>query len=480
MEPGEAIEALAAHDAEHVPAAGSTPPGAGRAATPGARPVDPTARPAATGTPPGSSTPSTPSTPSATPPKAAPSPATPPTPPPATPSKAAPSPATPPTPPPAPPATPPKAAPSPATPPTPPTPPPAPPASGPRTRAAGVPAAPAGPTRKPTDRHVLERVASGSFHDPHSVLGAHIHQGALTVRSLRPFAASVAVVLPDGERVPMEHECDGIWATVLPTPQVPDYRLAVTYEGVGETVVDEPYRYLPTLGEIDLHLIREGRHEQLWDVLGAHVRRYPARVPSTPSVRSRAPASPSGPQRPGRAGRRRLQPLGRPRARRCAASAPPASGRSSSRASGRRPLQVRDPRPRRALAAEGRPAGVRHRGAAVDGERRHRVHLRVAGRRVADPAGGDRPAQRADERLRGAPRVVAAGTVLPRARRRARRATWWTLGFTHVEFLPAGRAPVRRLLGLPGHVVLRADVPIRHPGRLPLPRRPRSTRPASA
>ncbi len=122
---------------------------------------------------------------------------------------------------------------------------------------------------------MLERVASGSFHDPHSVLGAHIHQGALTVRSLRPFAASVAVVLPDGDRVPMEHEFDGIWATVLPTPQVPDYRVAVTYEGVGETVVDEPYRYLPTLGEIDLHLIREGRHEQLWDVLGAHVRRYP-------------------------------------------------------------------------------------------------------------------------------------------------------------------------------------------------------------
>src|SRR5690349_9334709 len=26
----------------------------------------------------------------------------------------------------------------------------------------------------------------------------------------------------------------------------------------------------PTIGEIDLHLINEGRHEQLWQVLGAH------------------------------------------------------------------------------------------------------------------------------------------------------------------------------------------------------------------
>ena len=36
-----------------------------------------------------------------------------------------------------------------------------------------------------------------------------------------------------------------------------------------ETLTDDPYRHLPTLGEMDLHLIREGRHEKLWEVLGA-------------------------------------------------------------------------------------------------------------------------------------------------------------------------------------------------------------------
>ena len=29
---------------------------------------------------------------------------------------------------------------------------------------------------------------------------------------------------------------------------------------------------LPMIGEFDLHLIAEGRHEELWRVLGAHVR----------------------------------------------------------------------------------------------------------------------------------------------------------------------------------------------------------------
>ncbi len=33
--------------------------------------------------------------------------------------------------------------------------------------------------------------------------------------------------------------------------------------------------FAPTLGDVDLHLINEGRHEQLWQVLGAHVRTLP-------------------------------------------------------------------------------------------------------------------------------------------------------------------------------------------------------------
>ena len=54
---------------------------------------------------------------------------------------------------------------------------------------------------------------------------------------------------------------------------VPDYRLAVAYDG-GPHEVDDPYRFLPTLGETDLHLVNEGRHELLWEVLGSRVHHY--------------------------------------------------------------------------------------------------------------------------------------------------------------------------------------------------------------
>jgi len=127
----------------------------------------------------------------------------------------------------------------------------------------------------------LDRIVSGTHHDPHSVLGAHpAPGGGITVRTLRPLATSVTVVLPDGRRFPAGHVHQGIFAADLPDDKdVPDYRLSVTYpNGDGspdaEYLTDDPYRHLPTLGEMDLHLIREGRHEQLWRVLGAHVRSF--------------------------------------------------------------------------------------------------------------------------------------------------------------------------------------------------------------
>jgi 1,4-alpha-glucan branching enzyme len=125
----------------------------------------------------------------------------------------------------------------------------------------------------------IDRIVAGAHHDPHSVLGAHQGQAGTVVAALRPLATSVAAVLPDGRRFPMEHVHQGVFAATLPVTSVPDYRLAVTYPAPGtdgaetlpETITDDPYRHLPTLGEVDLHLIAEGRHEQLWQVLGAHV-----------------------------------------------------------------------------------------------------------------------------------------------------------------------------------------------------------------
>jgi 1,4-alpha-glucan branching enzyme len=137
------------------------------------------------------------------------------------------------------------------------------------------PTNPTKPTRLPVDTATLDLVVEGRHGDPHAILGAHVHDGAVTVRALRPLAESVAVV-HGSTTVPLEHEHGGIWAGVLDLPDVPDYRLEVAYAGHAAYTSDDAYRYLPTLGEVDLHLINEGRHEQLWQVLGSHVHTYDA------------------------------------------------------------------------------------------------------------------------------------------------------------------------------------------------------------
>ncbi|MGM1016478.1 MAG: 1,4-alpha-glucan branching protein GlgB [Actinomycetota bacterium] len=124
------------------------------------------------------------------------------------------------------------------------------------------------------DATTWSAVATGSHHQPHSVLGAHPFVDAArgtrtTVRARRPLADDVSVLFADGTRLSMDHAADGIWQVEHDGPPVP-YRIAATYPSGEVTVEGDPYRHLPTVGELDMHLIAEGRHERLWEALGAH------------------------------------------------------------------------------------------------------------------------------------------------------------------------------------------------------------------
>ncbi|GAA0266905.1 1,4-alpha-glucan branching protein GlgB [Cryptosporangium japonicum] len=126
-------------------------------------------------------------------------------------------------------------------------------------------------------RTELDQLIRGEHHNPHGILGVHrLENGGWVVRTLRPDAAVVTLVSGD-ERREMSRVHDGGVFAIDFEEQPGDYRLEVSYEhgpGHGAHLVDDPYRWLPTLGEVDLHLIGEGRHERLWDVLGAHVQHY--------------------------------------------------------------------------------------------------------------------------------------------------------------------------------------------------------------
>ena len=126
----------------------------------------------------------------------------------------------------------------------------------------------------------LDRLVAGQHHDPHHVLGAHPVRGPdgrdqVVIRGWRPDAIGM-VILTGGQRIEMHRvHPGGVFAGVLDGPDVPDYWLETHYSGEADEVVtksDDPYRYWPTLGPLDLHLLAEGRHEGLWRHLGAQVR----------------------------------------------------------------------------------------------------------------------------------------------------------------------------------------------------------------
>lgn len=125
---------------------------------------------------------------------------------------------------------------------------------------------------RPTDA-VIDAVANGFYHAPHAVLGPHQDGDGWLIRARRPLAKTVTAVLPDGTRVELDHLRSGVWEGSL-AEQPTAYELVTAYDDGPDFVADDPYRHLPTVGELDLHLIREGRHERLWHVLGSRLHHY--------------------------------------------------------------------------------------------------------------------------------------------------------------------------------------------------------------
>ncbi len=131
-----------------------------------------------------------------------------------------------------------------------------------------------------SDPEDIDRVVGGEHHDPHAVLGAHAADcggsgaDAVVVRAWRPDALEVALVCGDDRWTMRRIHPAGVFEGTVPTRFAASYRLAIRYSDDLEVLTEDPYRFWPTIGELDLHLLGEGRHEGLWRHLGSHVREH--------------------------------------------------------------------------------------------------------------------------------------------------------------------------------------------------------------
>ncbi|HSE95218.1 MAG TPA: 1,4-alpha-glucan branching protein GlgB, partial [Methylomirabilota bacterium] len=126
----------------------------------------------------------------------------------------------------------------------------------------------------------LEALIRGEHGDPFAVLGPHAIGGrgrpGVVVRTFLPGARAARVVPVDATRAarPMASlHPDGLFEARFPGLAEPfAYRIEVDGGGGPPRLIDDPYRFPSTLGELDLQLLGEGTHYRAYEKLGAQPR----------------------------------------------------------------------------------------------------------------------------------------------------------------------------------------------------------------
>ncbi|MFO0613862.1 MAG: 1,4-alpha-glucan branching protein GlgB [Polyangiaceae bacterium] len=127
----------------------------------------------------------------------------------------------------------------------------------------------------------LNRVALLLHPDPHAVLGAHVESGWGVLRVFRRAASKVTFHL-DGRAIPAAKRALGapldkgavfeahVDAELARGADPAKLTVETHFEGGAEEVRADPYFFKSSIGELDLHLFAEGKHDELYRHLGAN------------------------------------------------------------------------------------------------------------------------------------------------------------------------------------------------------------------
>ncbi|RLB74237.1 MAG: 1,4-alpha-glucan branching enzyme [Deltaproteobacteria bacterium] len=122
----------------------------------------------------------------------------------------------------------------------------------------------------------IERLVGGQHHDPHSILGSHqLDNGTWVIRAWHPRAVK-AEVCRSGKSPELLTPIDerGLFAGIIKETAPGSCRFTFYFMDGSSWETVDPYSFSPSIGELDLHLIQEGRHQRLFNHLGAISRNY--------------------------------------------------------------------------------------------------------------------------------------------------------------------------------------------------------------
>jgi 1,4-alpha-glucan branching enzyme len=118
----------------------------------------------------------------------------------------------------------------------------------------------------------MSALVQGRYRDPFAVLGLHKEGNNRIVRTFQPQARSIVLVDADDNALQemQRVHADGLFEAIMP-PRKRRYALRVTTHDGTTYVHEDPYRFVSSLGDLDLYLLGEGSDQKIYDKLGARV-----------------------------------------------------------------------------------------------------------------------------------------------------------------------------------------------------------------
>lgn len=122
----------------------------------------------------------------------------------------------------------------------------------------------------------MEAVINGDYSNIFAVLGIHKNKGSkeVFIRAYLPHSVSVEVLDGTGSSLGMMTKLDerGFYQIELGRTDDFDYKFRITNDKNYTYIAEDPYRFAPTLGDMDVYLLAEGSHLEMYKKLGAHIR----------------------------------------------------------------------------------------------------------------------------------------------------------------------------------------------------------------
>jgi len=118
----------------------------------------------------------------------------------------------------------------------------------------------------------MSALVRGRYRDPFAALGLHKEGRNRIVRTFQPQARSVVLIGADGNTLDemQRIHADGLFEAIMP-PRKRHYALRVTTHDGTTSDHEDPYRFVSSLGDLDLYLLGEGSDQKIYDKLGARV-----------------------------------------------------------------------------------------------------------------------------------------------------------------------------------------------------------------